>query len=48
MGPSPFFSGADNFAAYSQSSKFIFAVLMVLGRLEFFTLLALLLQDFGR
>ena len=48
MGPSPFFAGADNFATYSQSSKFIFSLLMVLGRLEFFTLLALLLQDFWR
>jgi len=48
MGPSPFFSGADNFATYSQSSKFIFSLLMVLGRLEFFTLLALLLPDFWR
>lgn len=48
MGPSPFFSGADNFATYSQSSKVIFSLLMVLGRLEFFTLLALLLQDFWR
>ena len=48
MGPSPFHVGADNFVSYSSTAKAIFAVLMILGRLEFFTLLALLLPDFWR
>ena len=49
MGPAPFYeSGADNFHHYSPISKYIFSLAMVLGRLEFFTLLALLLPDFWK
>lgn len=48
MGPSPFYVGADNFASYSDVSKLVFAFSMVLGRLEFFTLLALLIPEFWR
>lgn len=48
MGPAPFYEGADNFAAYSGTSKVVFSLAMILGRLEFFTLLALLLPDFWR
>ena len=46
MGPAPFHDGTDNFAAYSDAAKVWFAFAMILGRLEFFTLLALLLPDF--
>lgn len=51
MGPAPFHETAgfaDNFAAYSGVSKVWFAIAMLLGRLEFFTLFALLLPDFWR
>ncbi len=48
MGPAPFHEGADNFAAYSSASKLFFVLVMLLGRLEFFTLLALLVPDFWR
>lgn len=48
MGPSPFFVGEDNFASYSDVAKLWFSFAMILGRLEFFTLLALLLPDFWR
>jgi trk system potassium uptake protein TrkH len=48
MGPAPFYVGADNFAAYSAGSKLFFAIAMLLGRLEFFTLLALGLPGFWR
>lgn len=48
IGPSPFYEGADNFARYSDPSKLLFAFSMVLGRLEFFTLLALLVPEFWR
>ena len=51
MGPAPFHNmhfDADNFAAYSSVSKVIFTLSMLLGRLEFFTLFALLLPDFWR
>lgn len=48
MGPAPFYIGEDNFSAYSGLSKTIFSFMMILGRLEFFTLLALLLPDFWR
>ncbi|MCB9664920.1 MAG: TrkH family potassium uptake protein [Alphaproteobacteria bacterium] len=46
MGPAPFYLEADHFAAYSDVAKLWFAFAMILGRLEFFTLLALLLPDF--
>jgi trk system potassium uptake protein TrkH len=57
MGPGPFFNvgpaayldqPVDNFAAYSPFAKLVFAVVMILGRLEFYTLLALFLPDFWR
>jgi trk system potassium uptake protein TrkH len=48
MGPAPFHIGADNFAGYSAVSKLFFALAMLLGRLEFFTLFALLLPGFWR
>jgi len=46
MGPAPFHVGADNFANYSGVSKVFFALAMLLGRLEFFTLFALVLPGF--
>jgi trk system potassium uptake protein TrkH len=48
MGPAPFFVGADNFAAYSAPAKLFFSIAMLLGRLEFFTLFALVLPGFWR
>ena len=48
MGPAAFHIGADNFASYSVGSKLFFCVAMLLGRLEFFTLFALLLPSFWR
>lgn len=48
MGPAPFYVGEDNFASYSDTAKMWFSFAMILGRLEFFTLLALLLPDFWR
>ncbi|MGB5546058.1 MAG: potassium transporter TrkG, partial [Polyangiales bacterium] len=48
MGPAPFHVGADNFAAYSAGSKLFFAMAMLLGRLEFFTLFALIVPGFWR
>ncbi len=51
MGPAPFheLAGfADNFAPYSPVSKTFFVVAMLLGRLEFFTLFALLVPGFWR
>ena len=48
MGPAPFHVGPDNFAGYSAASKLFFALAMLLGRLEFFTLFALVLPGFWR
>jgi trk system potassium uptake protein TrkH len=48
MGPAPWYVGADNFAAYSDAAKVFFVLAMLLGRLEFFTLFALLIPDFWR
>ena len=48
MGPAPFHVGPDNFAAYSGGSKLFFAIAMLLGRIEFFTLFALILPGFWR
>lgn len=48
MGPAPFHQGADNFASYSALSKVFFALAMLLGRLEFFTLFALIIPGFWR
>ena len=48
MGPAPFHIGQDNFAQYSALSKVVFALAMLLGRLEFFAILALLVPGFWR
>jgi len=48
MGPAPFHVGPDNFASYGAVSKIFFSLAMLLGRLEFFTLFALLLPGFWR
>ena len=51
MGPAPFHDDAglaDNFASYGGATKVFFAGAMLLGRLEFFTLLSLLLPGFWR
>lgn len=48
MGPAPFHVGPDNFAAYSTGSKLFCTFAMLLGRLEFYALLALLVPDFWR
>lgn len=45
MGPAPFHRDADNFAAYTPTAKLLFSFAMILGRLEFFTVLALLLPE---
>jgi trk system potassium uptake protein TrkH len=47
-GPHPFWIGADNFASYSPASKLVLSWLMLLGRLEFYTLLALFVPGFWR
>lgn len=48
MGPAPFYVGQDNFASYSAAGKVVCALVMLLGRLEFFTLLALCVPAFWR
>lgn len=53
MGPAPFYNldpsaVADNFSRFSDLGKVIAAAAMLLGRLEFFTLLALLSRRFWR
>lgn len=53
MGPAPFYTldtsaVADNFSRFSDLGKMIAAAAMLLGRLEFFTLLALLSRRFWR
>lgn len=48
MGPAPWHSGPDNFSAYSPAAKIFFSLAMLLGRLEFFTMFALLVPDFWR
>jgi len=48
MGPAPFHVGPDNFSTYSAGSKLFFSMAMLLGRLEFFTLFALILPGFWR
>jgi trk system potassium uptake protein TrkH len=45
MGPAPFHGGTDNFVVYSDLAKLMFSFEMVLGRLEFMTLLALLVPE---
>jgi trk system potassium uptake protein len=46
MGPAPFHLGPDDFSAYSAGSKLFFSIAMLLGRLEFFTIFALVLPGF--
>ncbi len=48
MGPAPFHIEADNFARYSAAAKGVFSFAMLLGRLEFFALLSLLVPGFWR
>lgn len=48
MGPAPWHDGPDNFVHYTDGAKLFFCVAMLLGRLEFFTLFALLVPDFWR
>jgi len=52
MGPGPFHDHvpgmADNFASYSPYTKLFCAFAMIVGRLEFMTLFALLVPDFWR
>lgn len=59
MGPAPFHASAnghfagyevmpDNFAPYSAAAKVFFSLAMLLGRLEFFTLFALLAPGFWK
>ena len=45
MGPAPYYDGVDNFERYSDLSKLVFTYAMILGRLEFTTLLALVVRD---
>lgn len=48
MGPAPFHVGSDNFASYSPVSKIVFTIIMLFGRLEFFTLFALMVPGFWK
>lgn len=48
MGPAPFYEGADNFSSYSGTAKLMFGLAMILGRLEFVTVMVLLLPDLWR
>jgi len=48
MGPAPFYLDTDNFSGWTATAKLVFCLAMVLGRLEFFTVLALLLPEVWR
>ncbi len=48
MGPAPWYQGADNYASYSPAAKLVFSFAMVVGRLEFFTVLAVLTPEVWR
>jgi trk system potassium uptake protein TrkH len=48
MGPAPFYQEADNFASYGVTTRLVGVAAMLLGRLEFFTLLALVVPAFWR
>lgn len=48
MGPSPWYDGADDFTGWSPLAKVLFALLMIVGRLEFFPVLALFVPDLWR
>jgi trk system potassium uptake protein TrkH len=47
-GPAAFYSPADHFAGYSDLAKLFFTLVMLLGRLELFTIFALFVPDFWR
>ncbi len=47
-GPAPFYDPADNFKQYSAVAKLFFSLVMLLGRLELFTIFALFVPDFWR
>lgn len=48
MGPAPFYTDVDNFSGWSTTAKLVFSAAMVLGRLEFFTVLAIFLPEVWR
>jgi trk system potassium uptake protein TrkH len=48
MGPAPWHLGSDTFADYSDPAKLWFGAMMIVGRLEFFTVLALVIPDTWR
>lgn len=48
MGPNTFYLGADNFSAFSGPAKVLLSFGMILGRLEFFTVLAILSREAWR
>lgn len=48
MGPAPWYVDADNYARYTATSKLLFSFAMVLGRLEFFTVLAIFAPEVWR
>jgi trk system potassium uptake protein TrkH len=45
VGPAPFYQGADHFSTYTATGKLVFSFAMIIGRLEFFTVFALLLPE---
>jgi trk system potassium uptake protein TrkH len=48
MGPAPFYVDVDNFQGWTGTAKLVFCAAMVLGRLEFFTVLAVFLPEVWR
>ncbi|HCH63280.1 MAG: potassium transporter [Deltaproteobacteria bacterium] len=48
MGPAPFYLEVDNFSGWSSGAKLVFSAAMVMGRLEFFTVLAVFLPEVWR
>ncbi len=48
MGPAPWYREADHFASYGAPAKAVFSFVMLLGRLEFFTVLSLLVPEFWK
>jgi len=48
MGPAPFHVGPDNFVQYGAVSKLVGSFLMLLGRLELFTVLSLFVPGFWK
>lgn len=47
-GPAPFHASSDVFSGYSGASKLVFALLMLLGRLEFLAFFALFVPRFWK